>query len=253
MSRNLAALVGALLLGALLVGAGMAVADARPAAQSGATDDPTDAQHRTIDVAASGTAETQPDKAVVRLSVVATADDPRTARERVAENVSAMTDALADRGIEDDQIRTVDYDLRERRHPRTPEKRDADPAYRARHGLVVEVDDVDATGGVIDAAVDNGAANVHDVRFTLSEATERELRAQALQEAMENARAQADTAAAAADLAVTGVHAVSTGEVRRPRRPVAHEAAGDAGGTDIRSGPVTVTVSVEVTYDATES
>ena len=69
---------------------------------------------------------------------------------------------------------------------------------------------------------------------------------------MSDARSQADTLASNGDLTITGVQSVSTGHVNvRPyRAELTADAAGGAG-TDIDSGPVTVTASVSVSYNAT--
>lgn len=237
---------------ALAVGAGVTAAvgglpagDAvQPSTERPETDDA-----RTVSVGASGTAETSPDQAVVTVAVVTTADTASAARSELAANVSRMRAALTDAGVADDQIRTQRYDI-----SRNYEARDdpTAPAYRAMHAFRITVTDTDRVGAVIDTAVENGATNVDDVRFTLSTETRRELRQQALEDAMANARGQAETLAESGDLTITGVGAIST--VERGYGPVAYEsaalAAGDAG-TTVESGPVSVSVQVQVTYNAT--
>ncbi|MFC7176247.1 SIMPL domain-containing protein [Halosegnis marinus] len=204
----------------------------------------------TVSVGASGSAEAAPDRAVVRIAVVATGDTADEARERLAENVSGMRDALRDAGVEDAQVRTTNYDLSENYQAR--ENPDA-PGYRAYHGFQVTLDDIDTVGTVIDAAVDGGATRVENVRFTLSDERARELRNEALNDAMTNARAQAETLADAGDLTLGGVHSVATSQGYYGG-PVAYETA-DAGGarTSVESGPVSVQVQVQVTYNATQA
>lgn len=244
--------VVALVVGAGLVAAGGVLGDA------GAVDDPAQLSPdepggKTITVSASGTAEAEPDRAVVRVSVEATADDPTVARRRVAENASAMREALTSLGLAEEAVRTVGFDIYEDRvRPPTPEEPPRE-VYRARHTVAIDVDDTDAVGEVIDAAVEHGATSVHGVEFTLAEDTRRELRRAAIEEAMGDARARADAVAAGGDVAVTGVHAVRTGGLDRGRPiPVLQGADGGAGrGTAIESGPVSVTATVTVTYNAT--
>jgi len=258
MKRTKTALIGALVVAVALVGAGVVVADlgADDAPGTVSASEQTDGPTRTIQVAATGSTETQPDKALVRVSVEATADDPTTARNRLAANVSTMEAALADAGIDESGIRTTDFDLRERRDRRPPErdgKGEPDPEYWASHQFVIEVEDVDRVGTVVDVAIDNGATNVDDVRFTLSDETRQELRTEALETAMSDARQQAETIASSADLTITGVYSASTTDVHVPTRRVAMEAAADGGGTSFNSGPVSVTATVEVTYNATDA
>ena len=256
MARTTTALIGALVVAVALAGAGVVVADlgADDAPKTVSNSQATDGPARTVQVSASGATEAQPDKALVRVSVEATADDPTTARNRLAENVSGMKDGLADTGIGEDRIRTTDFDLRKDREPHPPEGEEApETTYRARHQFVIEVDSVDRVGDVVDTAIDNGATNVDDVRFTLSEETRRELRTKALETAMSNARQQADTIASSAGLTIAGVSSASTTDVHVPTRSVTMEAAADGGGTSLSSGPVTVTATVSVTYNATDT
>ena len=108
----------------------------------------------------------------------------------------------------------------------------------------------DEVGGVIDAAAGAGAT-VQGAHFTLSEDARSEARATALAEAMGDARAQADVVASEAGLSVAGVHSASTSDVRF----VAYETRADAGGqgapaTTVEPGPITVSATVQVTYEA---
>lgn len=243
----------ALVLGASLVGTGVVLGDAGIGDQTrrlGGSE--AGSSGRTITVSASGDAETEPDKAIVRVSVEATADDPTVARQRVATNASSMRRALVDLGLDEGAIRTVDFDIYEDRL-RPPEP-DARPrtTYRARHSFAIEVSDIDQVGAVIDTAVDRGATSVHGVEFTLSAEARGELQREALGEAMSNARDQADALAGSAGLTITDVRTARTGSTSGPR-PVPMLASGDggsAGGTSIDSGPVTVAATVTVSYNA---
>lgn len=244
-----AAMLAALVLGAALVGAGVALSDRGLAGPTGPGGGPADGER--VTVSASGLAEAQPDRAVVRVGVEATADDPTVARQRVAENASAMRSGLEELGLPTDAVRTVGYDVYEDRV--RPETREREPAttYRARHSFAIDVDDVDRVGEVIDTAVASGATGVHGVEFTLESETRQRLRRAAIEEAMADARGQAEAIATAGEIRLTGVHAVRTGGDAR-RRPVARLAGGDGGGgTVVESGPVSVSATVTVTYNAT--
>lgn len=204
---------------------------------------------RTVAVAATGTAEASPDQAVLRVAVTAAGDDAGTVRDRLAENASSMRAALSEAGVDESQVTTVRFDIsRNHRHEEDPTA----PKYRGIHAFEITVRNVSKVGTYIDVAVENGASRVEDVRFTLSEEKRSDLRQDALREAMNDSRAQAETLAASGDLRLTGVSHVST--VEADYRPVHREvalAAGDAGGTSVSSGPVTVRVQVRVVYNAT--
>ena len=229
----------------LLAGAGVAAA---LGGTTGASQPTTDGAS-TITVGASGSAQTAPDRAVVRVAVVTTADSATETRERLAANVSAMRDSLAEAGVDDSQIRTTRYDLSQNYEARdNPEA----PDYRGYHGFQITLNDTDEVGTVIDAAVEGGATRVENVQFTLSEERTRELRSEALEDAMSNARGQASTLAGASDLTLDGVADVST--TQGYGGLVAYQAAtADAGGTSVESGPVSVNVQVQVTFNATEA
>lgn len=201
----------------------------------------------TITVAASGTAEAEPDQALVRVAVTAIAADADSAREQVAENATEMRNALAEAGLADDQIRTVGFDVRPEytRDDREPEQ------FRATHAFEITVHDVENVGNVIDTAVGAGANEIHGVEFTLSDETRAELRQNALANAMDTAQRDAATVADSAALEITGVHSIQTDspDIRPHRAEVVTEDAAGAE-TAVEPGPVTVTATVTVVYDA---
>ncbi len=254
--------LAALALAALVVAAGCAGAvgetsdattagtDAAPASE-GAGADTASASGKSITVAAAGSVTADPDRAVVRVAARATADSASVARERVAENVSALRAALADAGVPDDRVTTENYNIRQTRQSRESARTE----YRATHTLAVEVANVSRVGEVIRTAVESGASEVQYVEYTLSEEKRDELRDRALTRAMSNARDDADVLASNANLSLVGVDSVSTGgaDVRPYRAELTAAAAdGGSGATSIDSGPVTVSANVEVTYEATD-
>lgn len=241
------ALLGALL-ASLVLAAGVA-----GAVTTGTSTAPTGTEHVSVD--ATGQVEAQPDQAVVTVAVEAAADDVATARDRLAANVSSVRAALTDAGLGADSIETTSFDIRnvERRYRPDGESSDSQPEYLAVQRFAVTLDDPARAGEIVDTAVDGGATRVDGVRLTLSQEREQELRQRALEQAVDNARTEADTVAARADLAVTGAHSISTTDVSsRPVRYEAARATADAsGGTTIDSGPVTVSADVQVVYNAT--
>ena len=232
-------IIAAALLAALLASAALI-------APSGArTADPS--ADRSISVDATGTADAAPDQAVVRVAATAEGDDPRTVRDDLSANASALREELDAAGIDESQYETDEYRIRER---------DDFPEYRGVHGFVVTLDDPQRAGDVIDAGA-NASAEIEVVRFTLSEERRTQLREQAIESAMSDARSQADTVAENGDLRVTGVRNVDASQQRY--RPVEYEAAAPraatAGGADtsVETGEVSVSYQVRVTYNATRA
>jgi uncharacterized protein YggE len=249
MRRHELAVVGvALLLAVAGCSAGpTGAADATPTASQ---------SDSTIRVTGSGSADAAPDRAVLEVSVESTARDAATARRRLAENTSRMRAAVEDAGVAPDRITTRRYDIRQDR--RRPREEGADPRLRyvAAHDFRITVDDPDRVGTVIDAAVGEGTTEIDDVTFTLSTERRRTLERQARNAAMTDARTEAGALAADADLAVTGVRVIRTTRRGAPRPAdgaatrTATPAPTAAPPTDLEAGPVTVTTTVEVVYEA---
>ena len=208
----------------------------------------TDAGNAThVSVTGTGTVSADADLALVRVAVTATAESADEARAQVADDADRMTAALRDAGVADDAVTTLSYRIAPE-YDASPDGREL-VGYRAVHAFEVEVAPADA-GRVVDVAVGNGADTVDGVAFTLTDETRADLREQALTEAVERARADADAVAAAAGLSVTEVHRIDVGNEYVPYAPVVREAAGGDAGTVLEPGPVTVSASVSVTYVA---
>lgn len=241
MERNyIAALfVGLTVLAVALVGA-MAVSGAVGADSVQESND-----NQKISVDAIGEAEAQPDKAVVHVAVRSEGEDPSAIRDQLAQGSSDLEDALAE---EDVEYKTTNYEIREqRRHEQEGSE------LVGLHGFQITVDDPDNVGSIIDVAT-NAGAEVNNIQLTLSDEKRNELRDQAIEGAMDDARAQADTIAGAGDLVVTGV--INVDAHQRHYRPLTFDSApaaedGASGPpTNIESGQVSVTYNVEVTFDA---
>ena len=227
------ALLAAVLTGAALV----APSDAQ---------DPDANADRTVAVDATGEADAAPDQAVVRVAVTAKGDDPGVVRDNLTRGADALREEFEAASIGTDQYKTDEY--------RIDERRNKFPPYRGTHRFVVRLDDPQRAGDVIDAAA-NVSAEVQTVRFTLSEDRRTELRERAIEDAMDDARSQADTVAANGGLQVTSVVAVDASQQRY--RPVEYKAAApqaiDASGTEVETGDVSVSYQVRVTYNATRA
>ncbi|WP_049936077.1 SIMPL domain-containing protein [Haloplanus natans] len=109
---------------------------------------------------------------------------------------------------------------------------------------------------MIDTAVRNGATEAADVSFTLSTECRRTLERRARSAAMADARSKARALATDANLTVTGVQVIRTARSGAPRPVDAGAAMTEtpvptgASPSDIESGPVSVTATVQVVYEA---
>ncbi|SDN00806.1 hypothetical protein SAMN04487949_3146 [Halogranum gelatinilyticum] len=206
-----------------------------------------------ISVSGTGTASADADLAVVRVSITALEADAETARNRVAEDSQAMFDALTDVGVDTDEAVTTagfrispEYNYREDGRELL--------GYRAVHSYQIEVAP-DEAGSVVDAAVGavstsgEGGIVVDGIQYTLTDETRAEVRAEALEAAVDAARADADTVASAAGVSVTGVRTISTGGDYAPYPRFAAESADGGAATVLQPGPVEVTATVSITYE----
>lgn len=208
---------------------------------------PPESADRTIEVSATGEVEADPDQARARIGVEATGDSADAVEAELAERADALRAAFDDLGIPEENVESDRYTIR-------PE-REGD-GYRGHHRFRVVVEDVDRVGEVIDAAVAAGADDVGRISFELSDETRAALRDEALDEALANADEEALHVAENRGVAITGTKSVSTRNVdvvpvRADGAALAAEAdAADGAGarTDVESGPVTVSASVDVVY-----
>lgn len=203
-------------------------------------------ENEKISVDATGQAEAEPDKAIVDVAVRSEGQEADAIRDELASGASELESALDAENVE---YKTTSYQIRE------PHRSDSEePDLVGIHAFEITVDDPDDAGDIVDVAA-NAGAEVGNIEMTLSEETRADLRDDAIQAAMDDASDQAETIAAAGDLMVTGVNSVDASQ--RSYRPVSLESApvadDDAAGppTDIDMGDVSVTYSVDVTFDAT--
>jgi uncharacterized protein YggE len=204
---------------------------------------------RTIEVAATGAAEAEPNRVMVRVTVMETAETAARARRQLAENSSRLREALDSVDVADENVTTVRYDIRYDRDPDVG----ADGPYRAVQEFLVTTPTSDRAGRVIDAAAVRGGAQIDGVRFGFSRGRYRTLKERALQDAMGAAREQASATAETEGLRLTGVSQVRTAGASASGGLDARSYAtsGASGGvpTDLAGGPRTVQVGVVVAYN----
>lgn len=224
---------------------------------------------RVVTVSGSGEVRGDPDRARVSFEIRARADKARTVRDDLATRAEQVRSALLETGLDEADITTTEFrideqiDHRKLREadvdPDSPEARERFRFYEGSHTFEVELDDVEAVGSTIDAAVGAGADEVDRVVFTLSDEKRRELREQALREAVQNARSEAEAVAdeVGAEVVEATVVDASRGRIGPVERSgdaalaatPTPQAAGDGGSaTGVEPGDVTVSVDVDVRF-----
>ena len=208
----------------------------------------------TINVTGQAEVTTEPDLVRVNFAVTASDEDQRGVRDQINERSNRLYEALIGYGIDDDDITTTNFNIREnQRH-----NEEADELETVHHGQYQYQVDVEPeeVGEVIDCALDNGANEVQRLQHTLSEETHEEQRDKALTQAVEKARADAEIVANAEDMEVRAVENMTV--EHSSGRPMANHGgqmyALSAGSvedisTNIQNTDVTVSASVSVEYN----
>lgn len=186
-----------------------------------------------------------PDLAYVVVAAESRARSPQDAQRQNAEAMTAVLQKLQQGRVPKDAIRTVGYDLQ-------PEfdyvnGRQVARGYAARNTIDVRVDDLARVGEILDLVVGSGATSVIGVRFDLK--NRKALERDALKQAVADARARADAAAAGAGRAIDRVLRVEETRSLEVVRPQMRLAAAEAAVTPIV--PADVEVRAQVTLTAT--
>lgn len=219
---------------------------------------------RTNIVSSSGEVADDPDLAVLEVGVESTGDTAGAVRDDLATRAEDLRQALLDFGLKEDAITTNRFYINERLdrqqmeedgvRPNSEEATEEYVYYQGTHSFRVEVTNIDDVGTVIDTAVDAGADDVGSVTFTLSDEKRAELREEALRQAIQDARAEAETIAdeVGATIAEVTVIDASDGSVSPVRRQVSYAAdtaqETEAPTTSVEPGEVTVTAHARVQY-----
>ena len=160
--------------------------------------------------------------------------------------MSAVLAKLKASGLAGDAIQTTGYDLQ-------PEfdyanGRQTLKGYVARNSIDVRVDDLPKLGDTLDIAVGAGATSVTGVRFDLKDRTGAER--EALQRAVEDARARANAAAAGAGMKVERIVRIEeqrTSVMPPPRPMMAMRMEAQAASTPVVAGELEIRANVTVT------
>jgi len=193
-----------------------------------------------------GSVKRAPDQAWVTLAVESRA---KTSREAQRLNADAMAAVMAKlKGmLPADAVRTIAYDLQ-------PEfdyanGRQTLRGYVARNALDVRVDDLPKLGDVLDASVGAGATSVNNIRFDLKDRASAER--EALQKAVEDARARATAAATGAGMKIDRILRIEEqrAEMAPPPRPIMtmRAEAAPAQATQVVPGELEIKASVTLT------
>jgi len=155
----------------------------------------TEITQNTIEVNGEGKIKATPDIANITLGVVTEAKDAKTAKDENSKKMNAVIDAIKDLGVKEADIQTQNFSIYPQYdwnyvNPKTDKREKLLIGYEVRNNLDVKVRNLEIISDVIDAAIDNGANNSNNIRFSVSK--QEELYLDALESAMKNAEAKAE-------------------------------------------------------------
>jgi len=206
---------------------------------------------RTIVVTGMGQALAQPDRAVLVLGVSTLATTASDALNTNSSSMNRVMDAIKQTGVEETDIETAMFTLRPRyTHPRPggPEERRL-IGFEILH-LVRVLTERNEVSNVLDKAVDAGVNRITPISFTFQREKLQELRREARQNAVSDARAKADVIATSLGVHIVGVaSAIEDTSPRPPRRPYGDGMLRARVGSPISPpSEAAVQISLRVTY-----
>jgi uncharacterized protein len=233
-------------LGLAALGVGLLAASPRAAAQTVPIQPATDLG---ISVVGAGIVLAQPNVARITVGVEVTDQSLANAQAEASRRMDAVVSRLKADGIQDSDIRTVSYTV-------TPQydQRDQSQAllrgYLVQNLVEIKSTNITGLGPLLDDAVGAGATRIYGIRF---EADNMEaLKAQARDQAMQNARAKAEQLARDAGVALgrpIRIEEADTGGVTPVRQAApAGALAAPAPQTPIQPGELQVQTNVTVVW-----
>jgi uncharacterized protein len=207
----------------------------------------------TITVLGTATVTSVPDEAVVTLTVESDGADPAAAMNANSTAVNKVMERLKTEGVEDSAIETTNVTVYPNRQYNQQTGEETLVGYRAQNSVNVTLKDAETVSKVISAAVEAGVNNFSGPVWRLRD--DSTAVAEALKQAVVNARSKAEVLAGAQGVKVGDVIMMNEDSVQTPVVPVYSEAyglgAGDAArvaATPISAASLDVTATVTVTY-----
>ena len=204
----------------------------------------------TINVQGTSELTFDPDQAkvVAGISILKpTAEEAQTEANRV---INAILDGLESEGIVEDNIETERLNLYEQKEWRDGKSESV--GWRATQILNVKSTDLTNVGIIVDIAVSNGANQINNIMFELSEEKEQEYKNQALAEATKNAKSKAETIAESLGVTLGKIKSVSESNYyARPYMYAMAEATGAKAAEEaatVLPSDVTVTANINIVY-----
>ena len=197
---------------------------------------------RTITTSATARRKETPDLATVEVAVLGEGSSMEEARTTARDRKTMIRESVT--AVSADQIQTVDLQVQNTDEMFDPA---TDAAYQATERLHIEC--VPETAEDVAIEVSRAGGSIQTVHFYLHAEVHQKLKDEALLAAMERARHRAEILAAAEGLAVAEVQNVSTIDRCTGMDGIIEEALDAESGQGLDPEPVTVSETVEATFE----
>jgi len=177
---------------------------------------------RSITVNGTGTAEIEPDRATIRMSIVARDKEVAVAQEAAAEVSNRVLRMARRQGVDRDDIDTTGASVRPEYRWNQDENRQELLGYIAERQMIVRIDDLETLGTIIEGAVSAGVNQVSPP--VLDSSRRKDAYREALRAAAEDAEANAEVLAKSLDADLGDVISINAG-ANTPQPPMPHRAA----------------------------
>ena len=205
----------------------------------------------TFDVTGEGIAAAVPDIAQINLGIKVESPSATQAQQEANTIINNISENLQSLGIEKENIKTVRYNVYPKRKYVDGESKIE--GYQVNVNLSVEVDDLEKINQVIDTASSLGANQIGQLNLTISGDEKEKLLQEAREEAVKNAKQQAEDLASTADVKLGKIVNIEENRplVSQPVYETTKNTFQDSrvGETQIQSGESKVKVTITLSYE----
>lgn len=203
-----------------------------------------------IAVSGQGSVWAEPDQASVEIGVKTENKETKVAQQENNKKMSEVMKALKANGLEDKDIKTIEYSI----YPLTKyneKTRESELyAYRVVNRVRIDMKDIDKVGSVVDEATKAGANQVGQITFTTSKSEE--LYLQALAKAIENGKQKANSMAKASGVTISAPSSiVESASYSTPYKAYENTMlrSADSTATSISEGQIEIQANVNMNFD----
>jgi hypothetical protein len=201
---------------------------------------------RQVTVVGQGEVKGQPDMATVQIGVETEAPTARDALAKNTEQAQALQSRLKELGVAEKDIKTSNFSV----YPTYGADGRQITGYHVSNSVTATIRDLGGAGTLLDQVVQAGANSINSISFGVADP--KALLNQAREQAMQDAKAQAETLAKAGGAAVGEVLVISENIGSQPPMPLMMPApaaeAAQGRAVPVQPGEQSFTVQVQVTF-----